>query len=55
MSVPVPAHPGCPGQNPDSCKTVVCVSFNLYAQVKARLGKVSRSAQKRVVQGREEA
>jgi len=21
----VPAHPGCPGQNPDSHKTVVCV------------------------------
>jgi len=21
----VPAHPGCPGQNPESRKTVVCV------------------------------
>jgi len=26
----VPAHPGCPGHNPDSCKTVVCVCVSLY-------------------------
>jgi len=25
MFLPVPAHPGCPGQNPESRKTVVCV------------------------------
>jgi len=25
MFLLVPAHPGCPRQNPDSCKTVVCV------------------------------
>ena len=25
MFLLVPAHPGCPGQNPKSCKTVVCV------------------------------
>jgi len=25
MSLLVPAHPGCPGQNPESHKTVVCV------------------------------
>ena len=25
MFLLVPAHPGCPGQNPQSCKTFVCV------------------------------
>jgi len=25
MLLLVPAHPGCPGQNPESRKTVVCV------------------------------
>ena len=25
MFLLVPAHPGSPGQNPESCKTVVCV------------------------------
>jgi len=25
MCLLVPAHPGCPGQNPQSHKTVVCV------------------------------
>jgi len=25
MSVVIPAHPGCPGQNPESRKTVVCM------------------------------
>jgi len=22
------AHPGCPGQNPESCKTVICACFD---------------------------
>ena len=25
MFLTVPSHPGCPGQNPESHKTVVCV------------------------------
>jgi len=25
MSLLVPAHQGCPGQNPERCKKVVCV------------------------------
>jgi len=25
MYLLVPAHPGCPGQSPESCKMVVCV------------------------------
>jgi len=31
MFVLVPAHPGCPGQNPESHKTVECV-FRLYTR-----------------------
>ena len=26
----LPAHPGCPGQNPDSRKMVVCVCVCIY-------------------------
>ena len=29
MYLLVPAHPGCPGQSPESCKMVVCVMRNL--------------------------
>jgi len=29
MFVLVPAHSGCPGQNPQSCKTVVCGGLEL--------------------------
>jgi len=29
----VPTHPGCPGQNPESRKTVVCVCQWLYAEI----------------------
>jgi len=29
----VPAHPGCPGQNPQSRKTVVCVCVGETKQV----------------------
>ena len=30
MFLPVPAHLGCPVQNPSNCKTVVCVCVFLF-------------------------
>jgi len=30
MFLLVPAHSGCPGQNPESCKLVVCVCVCVY-------------------------
>ena len=37
MFLLVPAHPGCPGQNPKSRKTVVCVCVCLYAIASKRI------------------
>ena len=34
MFLPVPAHPGCLGQIPQSRKTVVCVCVNMIATTK---------------------
>jgi len=31
MFLLVPAHTGCAGQNPDCCKTVVCVMMMMFA------------------------
>jgi len=31
MYLLVPAHPGCPGQSPESCKTVVCVCVFVHS------------------------
>jgi len=33
MFLLVPAHPCCPRQNPQSCKTVVCVCSCLWIDV----------------------
>jgi len=38
MFILVPAHPGCPGQNPESCKMVcvcvcVCVAFHISKKI----------------------
>jgi len=35
MFLLVPAHPGCPGQNPRSHETVVCVRACVHACVRA--------------------
>ena len=31
------AHPGCPGQNPESCKTVVCVCGSVVINIMDKL------------------
>ena len=33
----VQAHPGCPGQNPESHKTAVCVFFSGFMYILYRL------------------
>jgi len=33
MYILIPAHPGCPGQSPESCKMVVCFIYNNMATV----------------------
>ena len=35
MNLLVPAHPGCPGKSPESCKMVVCVCVCVFACVRA--------------------
>jgi len=46
MFLLAPSHPGCPGQNPESHKTVVCVCVCMRACVRACVS-LNRNAIKR--------
>jgi len=50
MYLLVPAHPGCPGQSPESCKMVVCVCV-FYAACFLVLYSVSPVLAKRLAGG----